>query len=95
MFTDFNGDVFEGMWSGHELDGKVTFASGGVYVGKLLHRNKHGYGVMTYPDGATYDGLWVDDKKHGPGKYTSADGKVLEGEWKEDTLFYENGTVLF
>ena len=64
-------------------------------MGKLLHRNKHGYGVMTYPDGATYDGLWVDDKKHGPGKYTSADGKVLEGEWKEDTLFYENGTVLF
>lgn len=59
--------------------GKVSWASGGMFEGALVQGKRQGQGTMTWANGQRYVGEWVQDKPQGQGKLHFANGNDYEG----------------
>ena len=76
----YEGNVSWGTPSGK---GKLTYASGSVYVGDFASGQRQGTGVFRTNKGDVYEGQWKNDRFDGNGKLTFADGSRYEGSFKE------------
>ncbi|MBV8470012.1 MAG: hypothetical protein JOY60_09165 [Burkholderiaceae bacterium] len=59
--------------------GRVEWASGEVYVGQLLHSQRHGQGEFIWPNGQRYKGDWVMDHPTGHASVHFVNGNQYEG----------------
>jgi len=64
----------------------AKYSNGDVYVGDLLHNEKHGNGIMFIVNEDKYEGEWKHDKRHGIGTYYFTNGNKYEGEWREHKM---------
>ena len=83
-----DGDVFEGIWRWNEIadgfEGTMTFADGGLYVGKWFKGLQHNGGIYTYPNGDVFEGEFKNGARldaHGKMKY--ANGDIYVGQWAQ------------
>jgi|EP01046_Picozoa_sp_COSAG06_P014196 hypothetical protein len=99
-----DGDVFEGLWRWDKIadgfDGTMTFADGGLYVGKWFNGVQHNEGIHTYPNGDVFEGEFEQGpRRDGHGKMKYANGDVYVGQWLADLrhgegkMEYANGDV--
>jgi hypothetical protein len=63
-------------WSG---EGKVVWANGDQFEGKLDQGKREGTGRFVWGNGQRYEGAWADDRPHGQGVLRFADGNQYEG----------------
>ena len=59
--------------------GRVEWATGEVYVGQLLHSQRHGQGEFIWPNGQRYKGDWVKDHPTGHAELRFINGNQYEG----------------
>ena len=49
------------------------------YLGEMLGKMRHGFGVQTWPDGTKYEGEFKYNKAQGKGKYFHKNGEIYDG----------------
>eukprot|EP00993_Chasmostoma_nieuportense_P001865 NODE_2708_length_1114_cov_54.650456_g2585_i0.p1 GENE.NODE_2708_length_1114_cov_54.650456_g2585_i0~~NODE_2708_length_1114_cov_54.650456_g2585_i0.p1 ORF type:complete len:342 (-),score=97.88 NODE_2708_length_1114_cov_54.650456_g2585_i0:89-1066(-) len=82
IYTDKNGNTFQGKWSNDMLIGNGVYSGAdGKYVGQWLASMKHGKGTFTWPNGDVYEGDWLEDNINGMGNFKWKNGKVYNGQW--------------
>lgn len=59
--------------------GRIAWANGDVYEGKLVNGSREGQGTFTWADGQTYAGSWRSDAPSGQAVMRSANGDEYEG----------------
>jgi hypothetical protein len=72
----FAQDAGGATWSG---EGKVLWANGDQFEGKLDKGKREGTGRFVWGNGQRYEGQWVDDRPQGQGVLRFADGNQYEG----------------
>jgi TPR repeat protein len=63
---------------------RIEYSDGGVYEGKIVNNQRHGWGKYTFPSGSVFEGEWVNGMRTGYGKYTWANGNVYTGNFVND-----------
>ncbi len=61
-------------------NGKVMWAHGDVYEGRLVKGLRHGKGLFIWANGQRYNGDWVQDKPTGKAQLYFASGNAYEGQ---------------
>ena len=100
-YTDEDGDVFVGTFSGgYEVRGTLTYTDGDVYVGEFENGAFSGQGTYTFGpgdyEGDSLEGTFENDVPV-YGTYTWASGQTYTGEWDgwdrsgQGTMIYTSG----
>eukprot|EP00929_Paragymnodinium_shiwhaense_P000514 TRINITY_DN100756_c0_g1_i1.p1 TRINITY_DN100756_c0_g1~~TRINITY_DN100756_c0_g1_i1.p1 ORF type:complete len:297 (+),score=60.98 TRINITY_DN100756_c0_g1_i1:101-991(+) len=63
-------------------DTEETYDDGSVYIGQLVHGQRHGRGVWR-ADMEQFEGQWERDQRHGFGRQLWEDGRLFEGYFEE------------
>ena len=62
------------------VKGKLTFPSGVVYEGELIHKYPNGKGKMIWPDGSTFEGQFLNGRRVN-GQFHYPNGVIYEGDF--------------
>jgi len=96
--TRFAGKFFRSPGNaGYSGDGRVAWANGDVYEGRLVRGVRDGAGSFTWGNGQKYQGAWVRDRPQGRGSLRFVNGDVYEGDVDagqpsgEGTMTYGSG----
>eukprot|EP00742_Colponemidia_sp_Colp-10_P007350 GILJ01007911.1.p1 GENE.GILJ01007911.1~~GILJ01007911.1.p1 ORF type:complete len:1031 (-),score=134.64 GILJ01007911.1:150-3242(-) len=80
----FSGEMRDGhVWEG---EGKVCFAGGNWFEGKIVQGRPDGKGKERRRDGSVYTGEFKDGMYHGHGLLTAPNGVKTEGEFQDGVL---------
>ena len=84
-----NGDVFEGGWHLHKLNGANCSDSSATtrtsHEGGYENGKRSGQGKINYVNGSNYNGDWEGGKKNGFGTFECAKSRIIyDGSWEEN-----------
>ena len=65
------------------VKGKLTFPSGVVYEGELIHKYPNGKGKMIWPDGSTFEGQFLNGCRVN-GQFHYPNGVIYEGDFQKN-----------
>ena len=65
------------------VKGKLTFPSGVVYEGELIHKYPNGKGKMIWPDGSTFEGQFLNGCRVN-GRFHYPNGVIYEGDFQKN-----------
>ena len=65
------------------VNGKLTFPSGVVYEGQLVHNYPNGKGKMIWPDGSTFEGQFLNGCRVN-GQFHYPNGVIYEGDFQRN-----------
>ena len=66
--------------AGYSGEGRVAWANGDVYEGRLVRGARDGAGTFTWSNGQRYQGAWVQDRPQGKGSLRFVNGDAYEGD---------------
>ena len=65
------------------VKGKLTFPSGVVYEGELIHKYPNGKGKMIWPDGSTFEGQFLNGCRVN-GQFHYPNGVIYKGDFQKN-----------